>query len=278
MISIIDADALVYRAGFASQKEQLVVTSSDGTEQVFPNNTELRKWVLEDTSRTDYTVQAKLVVEPPENAIQILNTIIKYQLTDKLNTPCEFYLTGKDNFRHEIATIQPYKGNRDPFAKPRHYQLLRDYLVSRFNAQIVNGIEADDAVAIRATELGKEAIIVSNDKDLDMVPGIHYNWVKGERYEITERQGYINFYRQFLTGDRTDHIPGLPGVGEVKAERLIAGCTKPESLWGAVYRAYFDHYGHRYDDNHTLTEALLEIGRLLWIKRSRDEPLWTYPS
>ena len=38
--------------------------------------------------------------------------------------------------------------------------------------------EADDTIAIRATELGDEAIIVSLDKDFDQVVGWHYNFSK----------------------------------------------------------------------------------------------------
>ena len=38
------------------------------------------------------------------------------------------YLTGGDNFRHEIAKTAPYKGNRKA-AKPKHYELLREYMI-----------------------------------------------------------------------------------------------------------------------------------------------------
>ena len=42
----------------------------------------------------------------------------------------EGYLTGKNNYRSEIATEQTYKGNRKDARKPVHYDSLREYLIS----------------------------------------------------------------------------------------------------------------------------------------------------
>lgn len=90
----------------------------------------------------------------------------------------ELHLTGKENFRNDIAVTVPYKGNRKS-EKPVHYHLLREYLVDAWAATVSQGIEADDMLAIRATELGESSVIVSLDKDLDQVPGWHYNFSKG---------------------------------------------------------------------------------------------------
>jgi imidazole glycerol phosphate synthase subunit HisF len=62
---------------------------------------------------------------------------------------------------------------------------------------LCEGQEADDAIAIAATEYGDECIMASIDKDFDQVPGWHFNFVKNERYYITEEQGRLNFYTQF---------------------------------------------------------------------------------
>ena len=141
----------------------------------------------------------------------------------------ELHLTGKTNFRIDVATTAPYKGNRKA-EKPVHYQLLRDYLEQSWGASISEGMEADDVLAIRATELGDASVIVSLDKDLDQVSGWHYNFAKKQAYYMTPEEGLFKFYKQMLTGDRVDNIVGVKGIGEKKAEKLLAGKTEHE-MW-----------------------------------------------
>ena len=99
------------------------------------------------------------------------------RLTDILKaTGCktfEMYLTGTDNFRHKVATIKPYKGNRKQ-DKPKYYHHIRAYLEKVHRAWVVNGMEADDMLAIRQQELGDSSVIVSRDKDLRQVQGWPY--------------------------------------------------------------------------------------------------------
>ena len=176
------------------------------------------------------------------------------------------YLTGKKNFRNEIAVTAPYKGNRKS-AKPKHYQLLRDYMESAWSFTMIEDQEADDAIGIAAYEMEVgEYCICSIDKDLDMLRGDHYNFVKDERYFITEEEGIKNFYKQLLMGDRVDNIIGIKGIGTVKAERLLKECKNENEMYLAILEAY--------DGN---AERVLENGRLLWIRRQPNQ-LWTPPS
>lgn len=175
------------------------------------------------------------------------------------------YLTGKRNFRNEIAVTAPYKGNRKS-AKPKHYQLLRDYMESAWSFTMIEDQEADDAIGIAAYEMEVgEYCICSIDKDLDMLRGDHYNFVKDERYFITEEEGIKNFYKQLLMGDRVDNIIGIKGIGTVKAERLLKECKNENEMYLTVLEAY--------DGN---AERVLENGRLLWIRR-QPRQLWTPP-
>jgi 5'-3' exonuclease len=66
---------------------------------------------------------------------------------------------------------------------------------------------------------------VSIDKDLLQVPGMHYNWVRDEKILVTPEVGLRKLYQQVLTGDGTDNIPGIYGIGDVKARKLIAACA-----------------------------------------------------
>ena len=175
------------------------------------------------------------------------------------------YLTGKKNFRNEIAVTAPYKGNRKS-AKPKHYQLLRDYMESAWSFTMIEDQEADDAIGIAAYEMEVgEYCICSIDKDLDMLRGDHYNFVKDERYFITEEEGIKNFYKQLLMGDRVDNIIGIKGIGTVKAERLLKECKNENEMYLAILEAYEGN-----------AERVLENGRLLWIRRQPLQ-LWTPP-
>ena len=173
----------------------------------------------------------------------------------------QLFLTGKGNFRDDIAKTQPYKGNRVGFVKPEHYQLCRDVMIDDYGASVSFGEEADDVVAYKSRE--KPYIMVHVDKDLDQLSGCHYNPVKNEWYDVSEFEGLYSFYTQMLTGDRTDHIPGLAGIGPAKAKKILKGMETEQELAEAVWKAYQDA-GHDID-------YYTEQGTLLWLKRTPEE-------
>tara|TARA_R110002020_G_scaffold274804_2_gene490006 strand:+ start:474 stop:1184 length:711 start_codon:yes stop_codon:yes gene_type:complete len=128
------------------------------------------------------------------------------------------YLTGSGNFRNAIGVTKPYKGNRLA-EKPEFLSEARAYLRDKYAAVTVHGYEADDAIASDMVQNG--AVHCGQDKDLHQISGEHYDLVTGEWLTITEDEALLNFYRQILTGDSTDNIPGLPGIGAKKAEKAI---------------------------------------------------------
>jgi hypothetical protein len=280
-VLLIDSDILVYRCGYAADKK-LYQTFNDNDELVGEYGTKKEAVAaLHGTGHIKHIVRP----EPVENALQMVNTVIR-AVDEKLQPlRCEFYLTGKGNFRERVGTILPYKGQRSPFSKPTHYTAIREHLVGRYGAIIVTGQEADDEIGIRATELCAVAIegalqntpfvIVSVDKDLDQLPGWHYNWVTGNLYNVTNEEAVRNFFRQLLTGDAVDNIPGIEGIGPVTAGKLIDGISKPRQLFRAVrdeYRKAFPE-GLVVPGGNRLTadEAMLENASLLWLRRSREE-------
>jgi hypothetical protein len=176
------------------------------------------------------------------------------------------YLTGSNNYRKEIAKEAPYKGNRTA-PKPEHYELLREYLMKSWGFELVDGQEADDAIGIKAYTLSDdEYMIYSLDKDLDMIRGWHYNFNKHEKYFVKEEDTLRWFYKQVLMGDRVDNIPGLKGIGDKKAEKILGDATNERDLFERVLEAY--------DNN---LERLTEMGQLLWIRREENQ-LWQPPS
>jgi len=224
MIALLDSDILCYRVGFATDEE------------------------------TENTAIETMAV--------FLEDLIMFDLVD-----CdghELFLTGKSNFRHEIAVTAPYKGNRKDAKKPKHLPLLREYLQMAWGATVSEGEEADDVIAIRATELGDDSIIVSTDKDFNQVPGWHYNFVKRVKSYVTPEEGLRFFYKQILTGDAADNIKGLFRVGDVKATKMLADYKTEVEL----YQCCVEALGR---------ERVLENARLLWLRRKQNE-LWEPPN
>jgi len=178
----------------------------------------------------------------------------------------EVYLTGKTNFRNDIAKTAVYKGNRKDKIKPRHLQIVRDYLSMSYGATISSGEEADDLISKSVTRLGPETIVASIDKDMLQLACHHYNFVKKDWSQVDEWGGLKFFYAQILTGDAADNIKGIKGVGPVKAGKLLKDCTTEEELWYACLEAYDGDY-----------DRVVENARLLWLRR-REEELWEPPT
>lgn len=193
-----------------------------------------------------------------EEEVGIAKWRVDEMIQDCLNvteaTSHKVYLTGKDNFRYTIN--KTYKANRSDKPKPKHLQDLRNHLVSKWSAEIVNGMEADDAMAINQTD---SSIICTIDKDLLQVPGKHYNFVKKEFQTITPWQGLVKFYTQFLVGDKADNIIGIDGIGPVKAESYLKSCKFEFELFDRVKKMYNDD------------ERMLMNGRCLYMKRTLED-------
>lgn len=174
------------------------------------------------------------------------------------------YLTGSDNYRKEIAVTAPYKGNRTQ-ARPKHYDLIREYLEKAWGCEVIQGQEADDAIGIKAYEFEdiEDYVIMSIDKDLNMIRGWHYNFIKDEKYLVNDDEAIKHFYTQILTGDRVDNIIGLKGIGPKKAEKILEDCNTEQEMYNAVLKAY---------DNDE--KRVLENGQLLWIRRKENQ-IWS---
>ena len=175
----------------------------------------------------------------------------------------QVYLSGDTNFRDEVAVTHPYKGNRER-ERPECLDAVRGYLCMRYDAYVSDGQEADDDIAIAATRMGASAVICTIDKDLDQVPGWHYNFVKQQRYCIGTKEAVLNFYMQLLTGDSVDNIKGIYGIGPKKALKHLQGLDEVQ-----MYQKCLELYEG--DD-----ARVLENARLLWLRRYEGQ-MWVPP-
>jgi hypothetical protein len=243
---VADADSFVYRCGFAADaqlKKEYKENNPEATKE------ELAAYLL----TQDYKHIALY------NVKQQMKVIAGMFDENRLRT----LLTGKGNYRENVASIQQYKGNRDSTHKPRYYQEIRDYLCEVWDAEIVEGMEADDkAGIIQWSHKDKSTIICSIDKDLFCIPGWHYNPNKGTVSYVTKTEADLHFWKQVGTGDATDHIPGLKGVGPKTVEKWAAQAdNNPHLLEERVRQEYAARFGDR-------AQAVLhENASLLWIQR-----------
>lgn len=176
----------------------------------------------------------------------------------------------KPNFREAIAVTKPYKGTRKG-DKPLHYDNITAYMINCHPCVVAEGCEADDLLSITQTDAlrnGEETIICTRDKDLRMVEGNHFGWLCGKQPQygpkyVSRDEGDKFFCTQLLTGDTVDNIPGLKGVGPVKAEKLLEGKSTYEEMLEAVRDAYKGVYGDDWPD------VLIEQGQLLYMSRKR---------
>jgi hypothetical protein len=178
----------------------------------------------------------------------------------------QLFLTGKKNFRYDIATTVVYKGNRVA-PKPEHLPALREHMMKEWGASVSDGQEADDDVATAGTTLGNDCIMVSLDKDIDQVAGWHYNFVKKIGYHVSESEGLFKLYCQILTGDTADNIVGIRGVGPAKANKILDESLDEYDMYCRCVEAYEGN-----------EDRVIENARLLYLRRTKDEPLWTPPT
>jgi len=187
----------------------------------------------------------------------------------------------ENNFRYKIDPS--YKANRVA-PKPKHYDYLKEYLITNWEAKISYGMEADDSLGINQKQIPipilesptmlykYETVICSIDKDLLTIPGLHYNFVKKEFIEVIEKEASLRFYRSILTGDVADNIKGVYGIGPKKAEKILSNYTDEQTMLSLICDIYFKATPEI--DPIEVIQTIRRNGQLLKIRQEEDEPLW----
>lgn len=179
------------------------------------------------------------------------------------------FLTGRGNFRKDVAFTREYKGNRKKLEKPQFFYEAREYFIDKWDCIVVNGMEADDALGICQMEISDDTCICTIDKDLDCITGLHYNWGKRELYDVSEDLAEYNHWIQVLMGDSTDNIVGIPKVGKVKAERIIDELCFTEGL--DYYTAVLSAYKDAFEDEEQAMLLMQETQDLVGILSSLEQ-------
>ena len=140
----------------------------------------------------------------------------------------------KNNYRRDHWS--KYKANRDGLSHPECLGIAREIAVDISNSVMEERLEADDLLGIAASS--NKAIAVTVDKDLKGVPGWHWNPDKEKEVQyITKKEAHRFFCIQWMTGDRTDGLPGLWRIGPKKAEKFLDGLD-PEDWEHKIIERY----------------------------------------
>lgn len=145
----------------------------------------------------------------------------------------------EENFR--LTVLPSYKENRKGLQRPTYLKQVREWLVEKYPKAIYQRptLEGDDVMGILATAkvIKGKKIVVSEDKDLQQIPGYLFNPRKDVTpRKITQAEGDYYFYTQILTGDPTDNYKGCPGIGKVRAEKILQ--ESEGEYWKAIVSAY----------------------------------------
>ena len=212
---LLDGMALVYRAHFALIRNPIITASGLNTSAVYGfTNTLL------------YLMQRR---EPTHLAV--------------------VFDTSAPTVRHE--RYPEYKANRDAMPEELSAAIpLVKQLVEAFNIPVIelDGYEADDIIGTLAAEAEKvgdyETYMVTPDKDFaQLVAARTFMYKPGRKGNDDEVLGVKEICENWqierpgqvidilgLWGDASDNIPGVPGVGEKTAKKLIAQYGSIENL------------------------------------------------
>lgn len=136
-------------------------------------------------------------------------------------------LSGPTTECFRMNLLPTYKGGRNLSDRPLCFDDLRQHILDKYQAKIVNHLEADDVLGIWSTHpdmIPGEKIIVSRDKDFFSVPGLFYKTDQKDKgvQEISFDSAQRYHLYQTLLGDKTDNYKGCPGCGPSHAKALLA--------------------------------------------------------
>ena len=214
-IYLIDAMALAYRAHFIFINRPLINSKGQNTSATYGFTSALLKLI------EDHDIEYMAVV---------------FDAFD-----------GEGTFRDEM--YEDYKAQRDPTPEDLldNIPLIKS-VVEAMDIPVVeiSGVEADDVIGTIATDgdkAGAEVVIVSPDKDFQQLLtdniSVFRPAYRGESFDPVTVQSFTAKYgvkpQQFidilaLMGDTADNVPGVPGIGEKTAMKLVGEYGSVESI------------------------------------------------
>ena len=181
----------------------------------------------------------------PTGAVKgVINMMRRLQKDYPNSTTAVVFDAKGKTFRDEIYS--EYKANRPSMPDDLRCQIEPIHNIIRAMGMpliCVEGVEADDVIgtyAVQATEQQQPVIISTGDKDIAQLVNQHISLVNTMTDTFMDREGVIEKFGippeliidyLALLGDKSDNIPGVPGVGEKTALGLLQGLGGLKSIY-----------------------------------------------
>lgn len=268
--AIFDFDIFAYRAASAGEKRTIKAYHPiTGDEWACDTRTQLYgHWIKKSggllaehnaTNGTNYTADELVItdIQTPEDIANVLHTtkMMVESALYKLGTNKHKGFLGKgDSFRVERSTLLKYKGSREDTLRPLLLQDVREYIVKKYGAEVVEGLESDDWCVIEAHN-NTDKVIVTSDKDakgthcLVMNPfndegivdcrGFGKLWLNSKK----EVKGTGRLFMLFQTfGDGADNYKANCfsdlDFGDISAYNVLKDCKNDKEAFKAVKEAF----------------------------------------
>jgi DNA polymerase-1 len=150
-------------------------------------------------------------------------------------------------FRDEIYS--DYKANRPPMPDDLRLQIEPIHQIIQAMGMpmlVIEGVEADDVIgtlALQATAAQQPVVISTGDKDIAQMVNEHIVMENTMTNTVLDRAGVIEKFGippeliidyLALLGDKSDNIPGVPGVGEKTALALLQGIGGLDDIYARL--------------------------------------------
>ena len=177
-------------------------------------------------------------------------------------------------FRDEIYT--EYKANRPSMPDDLREQIAPIHQIIEAMGMpmlIIDGVEADDVIgtlALQATAAKQPVVISTGDKDIAQLVNEHITLINTMNNSAMDRAGVIEKFGippeliidyLALLGDKSDNIPGVPGVGEKTALGLLQGLGSLDD----IYANLDDVAGLAFRGAKTMSPKLLDNKELAYL-------------
>lgn len=256
----IDGDILAYRASAANEKRFVTCVHKETAEtKEFDTLTKFREWAGD--TKDEYEVTPGQRAGELKNAFHILNHMIQNITTACGANSYHIVVSGDNNFRLDLPLPTRYKDSRKENTKPIQLADCKNYLINSHNAEVSDGVEADDVLVAYMTAGSTQASI---DKDANHGPGWLYNWdnmtepeyisglgaldlivtekANGTKDKKVKGKGRMWLYYQMVFGDPVDCYKPCElakvKFGEIGAYELLHRCKTDKEALEAVAKQY----------------------------------------
>lgn len=267
MLGLVDGDVFAHKCCKSRFKKASTVQGYTDIHTIVPNRFEHN--FTQDEDRQYLEQSWKTFQEQLDEALEAcFASEYLMAMKSSVNYRDEIYpitwAEGTDKTRDK--PIWGYKANRwkPPAESNKFVPTIRKLAIHEGLAIEAYGREADDYLriwALQAERANEPYVVISVDKDLDCIPGKHYNITERRLYDVSKRDALRFSYQQLLSGDGVDNIPGVLGLGPIKSAKLMYNLHEEEEFQEVVVEMYMSVYEDGW------YEMLLSNGKLLHIQR-----------